>query len=138
MIRETLLKQIFVLIVCIVVLHFSALVFYLYWSIWWYDEVVHYLGGVWIALASLWLFFFSGYVHLKANRSAQILAMVVIFALTIGVLWELFEFLFGESFIVSNYEIDTLSDLLMDIAGGLSGYLYFVFRKYEKILIENN
>lgn len=89
---------------------------YWYWQYRWLDTPVHFAGGVWVALAAVWL---SRVVH-KPLRS---LLGVVAVVLVVGVGWEVYEYFFTASY--SNYYIfDTSKDLLMDILGGLLGYLW--------------
>src|SRR3989338_4819915 len=95
MVRKLFLNQIFVLVFFIAILHISATIFHFYWSIWWFDLPVHFLGGVWMSLASLWLLFFSGYVHLRAKKPLDFIMTALLITLSFGILWELFEYLVG-------------------------------------------
>ena len=38
----------------IALLHICGVFFYLYWHFWWYDIVLHFLGGLWVALMALY------------------------------------------------------------------------------------
>lgn len=89
-----------------------------YWKIWWFDLVMHFMGGLWIGLMSLWLFYFSGFfVYRKFDWNiAMIISLVSVF--TVGVGWEVFEFLIEVDF-SNNYISDTTGDLIMDVIGSL-------------------
>lgn len=89
-----------------------------YVSIFWYDIPMHFFGGVWVALAALWVseMPFAGCV--KAHVSMpSILACV----LAVGLAWEAYEVIFSIADIhEAGYLFDTSLDLVMDTLGGLS------------------
>jgi hypothetical protein len=91
---------------------------------------MHFTGGVWISLMLLWFYFHSGYVKAPEYGTASLL--LVGFALTIafGLVWEVYEYVFGTIVSPEGYFVDTATDLMMDIAGSLLGVLYFLKRKY--------
>lgn len=137
MVRESFLNKIFVLIVCIAIFHITATVFHFYWSIWWYDLPLHYLGGIFISLSSLWFLFFSGYVSFGVKKTSDFIIISFIVTFSVAVLWELFELIVGPDFTRQGYAVDTYVDLIMGIAGSLTGYLFFYFMKYEQLLMEH-
>lgn len=83
----------------------------------WWDIVLHMLGGAWVALASVWFFGLFG-----IRRS---IIQCVLIALSVGLAWELFEYIFGiggSNFM--SYRLDTAKDLLDDMIGGaIAGYV---------------
>jgi hypothetical protein len=89
-----------------------------YWSMPWYDIPMHFFGGVWVALAVLWVseMPFAGWV--KARLSIpSILASVV----AVGIAWEVYELAFGiTGFHVPGFVFDTALDLVMDVLGGVA------------------
>lgn len=89
-----------------------------YWRFWWWDILLHMLGGVWVGLASGWLFFLFG-----MQPSIRSCALA---ALTIGIGWEVFEYVThtGGSVFMS-YPVDTAKDLLDDVLGGIGAGLLF-------------
>jgi len=112
------------LLYAILVLHLLALYFYWYWMFWWYDILLHFLGGLWLGGTTLW---FLQYVRKKPfGRTAQYVIPLVA-VIVIGLGWELFEFSL-DTFIIfqTNDIIDTVADLFSDIAGGLTASLLFV------------
>lgn len=90
---------------------------------------MHFLGGFWLGLASIYLF------SIKENSLKSILKILFI-VLLIGIGWEVFE-IYIDKFITQNSFdfLDTISDLLFDLLGGLSAILYF---KKRIILLEEN
>ncbi|MEX0917204.1 MAG: hypothetical protein WDZ90_01650 [Candidatus Paceibacterota bacterium] len=126
--RKEILLLLAVLIYGIFALHLLATLFYFYWTLWWYDIMMHGLGGFFVGLSTLWFFYLSGYV--QAPRNSLIFFYGIVSALVVGVLWEVFEYIVGATN-RDEYMFDTFLDLLMDIAGGLGAYYYFLSKWKE-------
>ncbi len=95
-------------------IHVSAIRHSLYWHYVWLDVPVHFLGGMWLALAGTWLL-------LRAGIKAEVPS---IFSLVVAgaIAWEIFELAAGIP-IEKNFALDTVIDLTMDVAGGIMGYI---------------
>ncbi len=93
--------------------------FYWYSSIWYLDMPMHFLGGFWLGLAAIYLFLFG-------NQSFKSILGIFLIILIVGVGWEMFEILVDKfiTYDLSN-SLDTVSDILFDLAGGLSAVFYF-------------
>lgn len=100
-------------VLLVAAVHLSAMQWYLYWYFPWLDLLSHFLGGLWIALATAWLL---SYV----SRDVTLLRLIFA-AMVIGIGWELFEFFAGIPR-EANFVFDTSLDLLMDFTGGVCGY----------------
>ncbi len=111
------------LLVTIGVLHALGLFLFLQWQFWWYDIMLHFMGGVWVALAALWFYMKEGWVARMTTT--------VLIALSIGLGWELFEYLVGSAR-ESNYFYDTSLDILMDTLGAIAGFLYVYYRRVDE------
>ena len=147
--NNKILKIIVFLIVIIAIIHITAYYFHLYLELWWIDMMMHFLGGAWVAAFILWAIFFSGFFNLKSsvgtvenkNTLLEFLLIAFVTVLFIGVVWELFEFKAGLSFFspitlsVKGYWQDTISDVILDLGGGLvmSMYLYKLKNQSAKI-----
>jgi hypothetical protein len=93
-----------------------------FWTYWWWDALMHLLGGVWAAFLLAWM------QTLRQERFS--LWHYVGFALFIGGAWELLEYVghFPRSPYMS-YPLDTLKDLCVDAIGGaVTYYLIRTFR----------
>ncbi len=66
--ENKILKIILGLIVAIAILHTVAIYFYLYYELWWFDILMHFVGGFWTVLFFLWLLVFSGAFLLDVER----------------------------------------------------------------------
>lgn len=104
-------------------LHLAAHQFFLYWTFWWYDIMMHGLGGLLIGLLAGWIIVFP-WRGLPLSRPL----FIIVLTLAIGVMWEIFEYVIGSpayysSF--SSYALDTIFDILMDTAGALAAVLVF-------------
>jgi predicted membrane-bound spermidine synthase len=85
---------------------------------WWYDIVLHFLGGLWVALAFQW------YAHLRERLVLIIPTICVV--LIVGIGWEAFELMIGAPR-EDNFMFDTSLDILMDVLGGVVGYAWASF-----------
>ncbi len=103
----------------IALLHAAAIRFYLYWTLPWFDAVVHFLGGLFVAAAFLWLFALR-FPLLPRGTAAALAALAAVAA---GFGWEGFELAIGIP--EAAYGLDTAVDLAMDLAGGLAGAAAF-------------
>lgn len=111
------------LLVAITMLHLVALELYLYWVYSWFDIMMHFLGGLFIGLSTLWFFLQSGYVRMRQSlRNVILIAGSSI--ILVGVGWEIFEVLAGIP-IEENFALDTTIDLIMDAIGAfVAGYVF--------------
>lgn len=123
MIRKPLFKQTFSLLFIIGFSDFFANSLYLYWTVWWFDMVMHFSAGVCVGMAAVmaWQHFFDNNISLSKS-----IKIALISAFIIGVLWEVFELYFQVTTLSDgiNYITDTSSDVILDVCGGLIGSLY--------------
>lgn len=108
-------------------LHHSALFFGLYWLYSWFDMPVHFLGGLWVGLAALWLLLrFAGDTVSRGRLAALILGS----GIAVGAAWEVFEYNIGLAPISHQvYVVDTVLDLSMDLAGALAAFGIALYRR---------
>lgn len=136
MLKQKLFIQQFILIAIIAILHFLALRFYFYWTFWWSDIIMHFLGGLWVGLIVLWFFFFSGFVYKNINlvRQSKIFLITITSVIIVGVLWEVWEVWEVWARLVfineAGYFLDTSLDIVMGILGGIVAFIYA--KKYLK------
>jgi hypothetical protein len=117
---EKLLMRLISLILLIFLLNFLAMKFYWYLSIWYFDMPMHFLGGIWLGLASIYFF------PLKDNSLKSIFKIFFI-VLLVGVGWEVFEILVNKFTVQDPFNfLDTVSDICFDLAGGLFAIFYFI------------
>src|SRR6185369_9465751 len=124
MITTKLFRAAFLMLCVVGILNFLAVKFYFYWSIHWFDSIVHFLAGVTVALAVL--VFWQQMPNRKPIEKVRVLWIGVLGAIAIGLLWEVYELLVGVTTFADgiHYWTDTGSDLLMDTVGGLLGSMY--------------
>lgn len=122
MARVTLAAYIVLLGLLIGLLHILAMNFFLYWDIAWFDILMHFLGGFWVALLGLWIL--ALLINIESFTLRRILYVSVFFTLGIGIIWEVFEFGAGLSFVGPEGWPDTILDLIMDMVGGLTAGFY--------------
>lgn len=127
--KGKLAKRLIYLIFLILALNFVASKLYWFSSIWYLDMILHFLGGFWVGL----LFF---YIFSPRNISIKLVAQILLFVLAIGIGWEVFESLVNEVILNNPFNYpDTISDLLLGVAGG--GVSIFYFFKRIMLVREN-
>jgi hypothetical protein len=106
-----------------------------YWIFWWFDILMHFLGGVWVALLFSWIYLFS-LVYRENERNDRTLRNTVIIGVaSISFLWEAFEYGVGATMSVFEYyPLDTAIDLAMDGIGALLAYRFFISKGRQKNL----
>ena len=110
------------ILVVIALLHYLALDRDYYWTISWYDIMMHFLGGVWTTLFVLWCLNMDDSGRLSQFAQPR---FIITFVFFVGVFWELYELAFGITFISdANYAFDTTLDMVMDIAGAVTTTFY--------------
>src|SRR4051812_43487253 len=116
--KRKLLKAIIILMIFIFSVDTIMVKFHWFFTIWWSDMPMHFLGGLWVGL-------FFIYVIYTRNLFMQKFAMVVSCVLLMGIFWEAFEFLAFNHIGKDSFNIlDTLSDVFFDVSGGLCAILY--------------
>lgn len=99
-------------------LNYVAVKLYWYTSIWYFDMIMHFLGGFWLGLALFYLFF-------TENISKIFIFKIILGVLIIGAFWEGYEILVNNNFAQIPFNLlDTLSDIFFDLTGGLCAILY--------------
>lgn len=96
--------------------HMLALAFYLYWAVWWFDVMMHILGGIWLMFALQTLIMMGWYKQAWFNIKG-----VLIFSLLIFIVWEIFGIYVAGGF-KSDWLVDTALDMLCGIVGAIIGY----------------
>lgn len=93
---------------------------------------MHFLGGLWVGIVSIWFFFFSQFAGKFTLRieMRNILIVSIASVVIIGVLWEIFEIYAGVPRFTADYQLDTFADIIMDIFGAVAASLYT--SKYTK------
>lgn len=122
------------LVVCISILNYFAYQFHWYWKFWWFDMIMHTLGGVFVGSFSLWYYFLRKYSASQAPVLQKSFVLLVSLAsiAVVGVGWELFEFSIDKFVAFSRHDpVDTASDLFFDVVGSIIAVFIF-FLVYNK------
>ena len=106
-----------IFLIAIAVVNALADVNHWYWTMKWFDTPMHIAGGAWLAGFGVWWQYFRRGV--VAPGFLQLLGVCLVYALSIGLLWEAYEAVVSFFTVGHMNEIpDTLGDLLFDIIGG--------------------
>lgn len=120
--------SIFVVGLLVVVLHLLALEHDYYFHFFWFDIMMHTLGGFLAGLAG-----YYGLTKLSGGRLPRenrylLLIDVILFVLIVGLLWETFELLFELTLDDRMLYIkDTALDFVMNTVGAVVAFYYFIF-----------
>lgn len=116
----------FLILVMVVFLHWLASLNGFYETIWWYDIVMHFLGGLWVFLFVLWIIHTQYGVRFKKYA---FLKNLLFFVFVVGISWEIYELIFGfDDLFREGYFLDMPLDLVMDTLGAVSGGFLFYLR----------
>lgn len=114
------------------VLNYVASIYHLYWSIYEFDSLVHFLGGAAGSVFFLWLYFFSGFFNPQQRNLTKFLIVSIIGTIFVSISWEIFELFLGEAVMnKAEYPYDTMMDLIMDFLGALSSCFYGYLKQYD-------
>lgn len=98
------------------VINIIALKANLYWTTSWADIISHTLGGVVVGSFCMTVRQFKSFIGLKH---------VFVFALAVGILWEIFELYTGlTAFSDPGFLIDTVGDIIFDVLGSFLAYAF--------------
>ncbi|MEK7575465.1 MAG: hypothetical protein AAB491_00015 [Patescibacteria group bacterium] len=128
--KDTFFYILIFLFVFLIAFHIISVIFSLYWLIRWIDIPLHFFGGVWLAMFSIWIFYISGKFSL--SKKPYILSFILTLGLVAlgGILWEFFEFSFDfvshKKWLAQLGLSDTISDLFFDLLGGSCAYFIFI------------
>lgn len=114
-----LLIFLFSTVVLLGVTHIAALEFYLYWKFLWLDIPMHILGGAMVAIST----FCAPVLGIRIPERYYTLPFVLLFVLTVGLLWEVFEIVTDMPVDTTGFVADTFLDLVMDLVGGVIGFV---------------
>jgi hypothetical protein len=117
--NNRLLFLILLAVVVVASLNYIAGIFYYYWTINWFDSLVHFLAGIAMGLFSIWIYFQSGIFKRSIPEKREAVIASIIFVIVVGVGWEFFEYTNGLTQSTESYSLDTMHDLISDILGAL-------------------
>lgn len=123
--KKSVLKRVFSLVLFILIANLLAMKFFWYSSIWYFDMIMHFLGGFWLAMILVYVFLY----HLKMDRNNyfKLAIYIILSVVVIGFLWEIFEVVVSHLTQASDFNtLDTASDLFFDLTGGLVGVIFFL------------
>ena len=109
----------FGLVVVLGTLHFIATAFYFYWTLWWFDNLMHFLAGLTGGFIAVWFLFDSGIFYKHPPTVSESVLWALLFLVTVGIVWEIFEYVNGITQLFESYTVDTLADLFFDALGAI-------------------
>ena len=124
-------KNISILLGVILLTHITGMLRSWYFAVPWLDIPMHFMGGFWVALLTIWLMKVAPGIFGKPSVLGDLI-IILGFTALIGILWEFMEFSIDILIIAKNGlpEIwrtqlgltDTMGDLFFDLLGGLVAF----------------
>ncbi len=106
--------------------HFLGL-FYNWYNLYpFFDFIVHFIGGTWVALAA-----FTFVSSLGSLGFKKLILSLILIVFAVGVAWEIFEFAVEHYYLI-NFQgppLDTLLDLIADMLGGSAIAFYLRYHR---------
>jgi hypothetical protein len=110
-----------------------ATYWHLFFLIWWLDIPLHILGGMWVALSAFVIYYRSHYAGHKNHSALFVVSFAICTALSVGLLWELYEFVVDRAMATNDIQLaDSLKDLFDDFLGGIVAAVIFLRKGYNK------
>ncbi len=119
--------------------HTLGTFFNLYSPAGYYDTLLHFLGGAWVASFVIYFATLHSFLSYFNPRALWNVLLTTCITLSLGVVWELFEFVLARltnTAFVANIYTDTLTDLVADTFGAffISFFFFILIKKqYEKV-----
>lgn len=129
--KKPLFWETFGLLMLVGVLNYFATRYHLYWSVYEFDSLVHFLGGATLSVFFLWLYFFSGFFNPAKRSLTRFLLISIVGAMFVAVCWEIYELLLGEAAMnKAAYPYDTSMDIIMDTLGMVAACFYGYLKEH--------
>jgi hypothetical protein len=125
--KRKLIKEALILVLMIGVINVVASYFHWYWSIWWFDMPVHFMGGVFVAMLTIYILYKRIGVSMASKQNLKVLLIILAGTFVFGFLWEIFEF-FVQGGLNGNLAnvTDSVSDMCFDLAGGIFASIMYI------------
>ncbi len=123
MTRKNIFSLVAVIVLSIFLLNSIANIFYWYSSLWYFDLIMHFLGGVWLGVFFIWYFYDD---LLQKGFNKKNFFKIFLCVLLVGILWEIFEIVFNNIIAGLTFDFfDTYTDIIADLLGGIFSFISF-------------
>ena len=124
-----LIPEIVVFGALVYILDYYAKIHSFYFSIWWFDIMMHFLGGLLAALVFIRVLYVGNWFGYDFRKHTTFFINILGAVLVVGLAWELFEVFAGMTEITALDIRDTIEDLIMDTLGAIVACGYYLLRK---------
>lgn len=90
-----------------------------FWNVRWFDNLMHFLGGLTIGMFGLWVWYLSGIFGRATPSKREAFVTALIFSMLAGIGWEFFELAHGIANPIGSYALDTFNDMTADLVGAV-------------------
>lgn len=128
----------FVLFALVGILNQIAYHYDLYWTVWEFDSLVHFLAGTALGALSLLLYFFTELFKPKKRNLIEFLKISILGLVAVALMWEIYELVIGEAVMLGpKYPFDTVLDLIMGVLGATVMCFYAYIKELKRFKLEN-
>lgn len=120
------------IVIIVAIMNGAANYWHLYFYIWWLDIPMHLIGGFWVGLTAL-VIYFSEKHTLPTNGSwGTVFAVALGATLVVGIGWEVFEWSVDWINGMVHLDVtDTLADIGNDFIGAIIATVLFTWKGYN-------
>lgn len=122
MTRKRIIKYTAILFSVLAIINLLSMKFFWYQAIWWFDMPMHFIGGFTTLLLLTYIFYEKIQFDFLFYRK---IILLMLGAVLVGLLWEVFEYVFNN--IIAGVEwdiVDTSADLFWDTFGAFCALVF--------------
>ena len=126
--RKRIFKKFAISLFAIFIINALANFFFWYQSFSWFDQMMHFFGGVSGGLFVIWLLYKSYSVYRTERKLVKIIIINSLLFLVAATLWEVMEYSVQDLFDIGNVlaeKYDSLNDLVLGLIGNFVALIYY-------------
>lgn len=128
--KSSLLLYIFALAFIFGLANVIATRFYLFWTTWWADKMMHLIGGTVLAMFAVWLAYSFAARSLSKKRD-KLFWISFLFVMAIMIVWKFLEQKFGINDSTQSHSVDFVLDFVSTALGACIGWLYATGKRFR-------
>ncbi|MBI2047861.1 MAG: hypothetical protein HYT27_01860 [Parcubacteria group bacterium] len=137
MFRDTFFVTLFFVLIIVAVVDIVANTYFLFLKFLWLDTAVHFWFGFWVGGIVVWSAVHIFPALIQRHPPYALVLLAVFSSFCIGVWWEIFQvFVDFNLFLAEDYVLDTVTDIVADVAGACIAGWYFLRARNFKFWYE--
>lgn len=131
--RKKIFKRFALSLFTLFVINALASFFFWYQSFSWFDQMMHFFGGISGGLFVIWFFYSKYSIFQKERKFLKIIIINSLLFLLAATLWEIMEYSVQDLFDIGHAlaeKYDSINDLILGLLGNGAALIYY-FSKYN-------